>query len=100
MELYMEERAIQIAIFIIDKNSTLRKAAKEFGVSKSTVHFDIVKRLNSFNPMLANDAIEVLKINKSERHVRGGMATKKIHESKTNLRNSNFRGNKSKNQKL
>lgn len=76
MKGYIEERAVEIANYIVEKNATVRQAAKRFGVSKSTVHVDITKRLKRFNPSLANEARKILDINKSERHIRGGNATK------------------------
>lgn len=76
MKEYIEERAINIANYIIDSNATVRQTAKAFGVSKSTVHKDVTDRLMQINPNLAKQARKVLDVNKSERHIRGGMATK------------------------
>ena len=76
MKDYIEERAIAIANYIIEQNATVRQTAKQFGVSKSTVHKDVTDRLIEVNPDLANAARKVLDINKSERHIRGGLATK------------------------
>lgn len=76
MKDYIEERAISIANYIIDSNATVRQTAKAFGVSKSTVHKDVTERLMQINPTLAKQARHVLDVNKSERHIRGGMATK------------------------
>ena len=76
MKEYIEERAIQIANYIIESNATVRQTAKTFGVSKSTVHKDVTDRLMQINPALAKQARQVLDVNKSERHIRGGMATK------------------------
>ena len=76
MKDYIEERAISIANYIIDSNATVRQTAKAFGVSKSTVHKDVTDRLVHINPTLAKQARQVLDVNKSERHIRGGMATK------------------------
>ena len=73
---YIEERAIGIANYIIDSNATVRQTAKAFGVSKSTVHKDVTDRLMQINPTLAGQARRVLDVNKSERHIRGGLATK------------------------
>ncbi len=72
----IEERAKILATYIIETKSTVRQAAKKFNVSKSTVHKDISERLQKVNPSLAIEAKKVLEINKSERHIRGGMATK------------------------
>ena len=75
MKEYIEERAIAIANYIIESNATVRQTAKKFGISKSTVHKDVTERLLMINPALAARARQVLDINKSERHIRGGMAT-------------------------
>lgn len=76
MKTYIEERAMEIARYIIDNNTTVRQAAKHFGISKSTVHKDVTERLVQFNPSLAAEARKVLDVNKSERHIRGGLATR------------------------
>ena len=80
MRRYIEERAIDIANYIIENNVTVRQAAKHFGVSKSTVHKDVTERLMEIDAGLANEARKVLDVNKSERRIRGGMATKKKYE--------------------
>ena len=76
MKDYIEERAAAIANYIIEENATVRQTAKKFGVSKSTVHKDVTDRLLQINPVLAVSARKVLDQNKSERHIRGGMATR------------------------
>ena len=76
MKTYIEERAVEVANFIINSNATVRETAKKFGISKSTVHKDVTERLVKINPNLAGEARRILEINKSERHIRGGMATK------------------------
>ena len=76
MKEYIEERAMAVAGYIIDYNATVRQAAKQFGISKSTVHKDITERLEQINPSLARQARIVLDVNKSERHIRGGLATR------------------------
>ena len=76
MKDYIEERAIEIANFIIEEKATVRQTAKKFGVSKSTVHKDVTDRLLQINPSLAARARIVLDVNKSERHIRGGLATR------------------------
>ena len=76
MKSYIEERAIEVANFIISSKATVRETAKRFGISKSTVHKDITERLENLDPMLAIDVRKVLEVNKAERHIRGGMATK------------------------
>ena len=73
---YIEERAIEIANYIIQEKATIRQTAKKFGVSKSTVHKDVTERLDQINPSLAHEARKVLDTNKSERHIRGGLATR------------------------
>ena len=67
---------MEIARYIIDNNTTVRQAAKHYGISKSTVHKDVTERLMQVNPTLAKEARKVLDVNKLERHIRGGMATK------------------------
>ena len=76
MKGYIEARAVSIANYIIEENATVRQTAKKFGISKSTVHKDVTERLMQINPALAGRARKVLDVNKSERHIRGGMATK------------------------
>ena len=76
MKDYIEERAVEVAYYIIETKATVRQAAKKFGISKSTVHKDVTERLAQVNPSLAAETRKVLDINKSERHIRGGMATK------------------------
>ncbi len=76
MKTYIEERAIEVANYIIEQNATVRQTAKKFGNSKSTVHKDVTERLEEIDPSLAKKARIVLDVNKSERHIRGGMATK------------------------
>lgn len=76
MKEYIEERAIEIANYIIEEKATVRQAAKKFGVSKSTIHKDVTERLSQINKLLAARAREVLDVNKQERHIRGGLATR------------------------
>ena len=76
MKSYIEERAVAIANYIVNQNATVRQAAKQFGISKSTAHKDCTERLSTINPALAAKARKVLDINKQERHIRGGLATK------------------------
>lgn len=73
---YIEERACRLAVYIIEHQETVRGAAKKFGVSKSTVHKDVVQRLEKINPNLAQQVRQVLNLNKAERHIRGGIATR------------------------
>ena len=75
-KMYIEERAVELAEYIIDTKDTVRGAAKRFGISKSTVHKDVSQRLLKINPALAIQVRKILDENKAERHIRGGMATK------------------------
>ena len=76
----MEERAERLALYIIENQTTVRAAAQKFGISKSTVHKDISERLPQFNRGLYLQAKEVLEVNKAQRHIRGGLATKRKYE--------------------
>lgn len=76
MKEYIEKRCVEIAEYIVGNKATVRQAAKEFGISKSTVHKDVTERLVQVNPALAAEARKILDVNKSERHIRGGLATK------------------------
>lgn len=76
MKKYIEDRAVEVANYIIEHNATVRQAAKQFGISKSTVHKDCSDRLLLINPALATEVRKVLDVNKAERHIRGGLATK------------------------
>ena len=84
MKDYIEERAIEIAQYIIETQATVRQTAKKFGISKSTVHKDCAERLKTINPSLAIEVRKVLDVNKQERHIRGGLATKEkyLHMSR------------------
>lgn len=82
MKDYIEERAIMIANYIIEEKTTVRQAAKKFGVSKSTIHKDCTDRLIQINPALAKEVRNVLEVNKQERHIRGGLATKEKYMQK------------------
>ena len=72
----VEQRAIELAEYIVENKTTVRAAAKKFGISKSTVHMDVSERLKKLNPALYKDVRKILDKNKAERHIRGGMATK------------------------
>lgn len=74
------KRAVDIGEYIRDTQSTVREAARIFGVSKSTVHKDVTERLPKIRPQLAKLVREILDVNKAERHIRGGEATKKKYE--------------------
>jgi putative DeoR family transcriptional regulator (stage III sporulation protein D) len=73
---YIEDRVLEVAKYIIESKATIRRTAKVFGVSKSTIHKDMTERLPKINPQIANEAKTILDLNKSERHIRGGRATK------------------------
>ncbi len=85
MKDYIEERVLQLADYIVETNATVRQAARRFGVSKSTVHKDCAERLLEINPSLAAQVRKVLDVNKQERHIRGGMATKEKYAHRKNL---------------
>ena len=72
----IEERACDLAAYIIDNRATVRAAAAVFGVSKSTVHKDLTERLPRLNPGLYSEVRQLLDLNKAERHLRGGLATR------------------------
>ncbi len=76
MKDYIEERAVEIAKYIIKTGATVREAAKVFKVSKSTVHKDVSERLPKINPEIWEEVRKVLEHNKAERHIRGGRATR------------------------
>ena len=76
MKDYIEKRVLEIARYIIEEKATVRQTAKVFGVSKSTVHKDVTERLPKINPLVSNQVKDVLDLNKAERHIRGGRATK------------------------
>jgi putative DeoR family transcriptional regulator (stage III sporulation protein D) len=75
-----EERVIAFANYIVEHNATVRQTAKKFNLSKSTVHKDVSERLKAINEDLYEKVKQVLEQNKSERHIRGGMATKSKYE--------------------
>ena len=76
----IEKRACKLAVYIIETGATVRVAARHFGISKSTVHKDLSQRLEKVDPILYGQARRVLEINKQERHIRGGMATRKKYK--------------------
>ncbi|MBQ8757530.1 MAG: sporulation transcriptional regulator SpoIIID [Oscillospiraceae bacterium] len=82
MEYSMEQRACELAVYIIETGATVRACAKKFGISKSTVHKDLSQRLKQYNKTLYLQARAVLEQNKAERHIRGGMATKQKYMQK------------------
>ena len=76
----IEERALELAEYIIENRATVRAAARQFGVSKSTVHKDLSERLETIDRALYNQVKEILEFNKSERHIRGGLATRRKYK--------------------
>ena len=74
-------RAVELGEYIVKNKATVRRAAKVFSVSKSTVHMDVTKRLRQIEPTLYLKVREVLEINKAQRHIRGGMATKEKYKA-------------------
>ena len=76
MRYTVEDRAVELGEYIVENNATVRAAAGKFGISKSTVHMDVSQRLKRVNPVLFREVRAVLEKNKSERHIRGGIATK------------------------
>ena len=76
----MMQRACDLAVYIIENRTTIRAAAKKFGISKSTVHKDLSERLERINRPLYQQVKEILDCNKAERHIRGGMATRKKYK--------------------
>ncbi len=75
-----EERACALAVYMIETGATVRAAAKHFGISKSTVHKDLQQRLPRYNKQLYDRVRQVLELNKQERHIRGGMATRRKYK--------------------
>ena len=76
----IEERACALAVYIIETGATVRSAAKHFGISKSTVHKDLSQRLPQYNKTLYQQVRKILNLNKAERHIRGGQATRKKYQ--------------------
>jgi len=76
----MEKRACELAVYMIETGATVRSAARHFGISKSTVHKDLTHRLKQINNALYVQVRQVLDVNKQERHIRGGMATKRKYQ--------------------
>lgn len=77
----IEERAVRLAEYITENRATVRAAAKKFGVSKSTVHKDITERLEAVDPALFAEVRQLLELNKAERHIRGGLATRRKYQA-------------------
>ena len=81
MKEYIEDRVRRIADYVLYSNATVRRAAKTFGTSKSTVHKDMTERLGLISPSIAKEVAKILKKNKDERHIRGGIATRMKYKS-------------------
>jgi len=79
----IEERACHLAVYMIENRATVRAAAKKFGISKSTVHKDLSERLEQVNRPLYLQVKQVMEVNKAERHIRGGIATRKKYKGST-----------------
>ena len=80
MDNSMEKRACELAVYMIETGATVRAAAKHFGISKSTVHKDLSCRLQQHNYSLYLQVRQILDLNKQERHIRGGMATRRKYK--------------------
>lgn len=80
MKGFVEQRAVELGEYIIQSKATVRKTAKKFGISKSTIHKDVSERLKKVNPQLYREVKSVLEINKAQRHIRGGMATRRKYK--------------------
>lgn len=78
----IDKRACDLAVYIIETGATVRRAAQQFGISKSTVHKDLSQRLPRCNKHLYRQVRKVLDLNKAQRHIRGGMATKQKYEAR------------------
>ena len=76
----IDERACQLAVYMVENGATVRAAANHFGISKSTVHKDLQQRLPKCSQELYQQVLQVLAVNKSERHIRGGMATRRKYK--------------------
>lgn len=78
----IEERACELAVYIIETGATVRAAAQRFGISKSTVHKDLSQRLPQYNKNLYQQVRQILEVNKAQRHIRGGLATQEKYRLK------------------
>ena len=76
----MEQRACELAAYVIETGATVRAAARKFGISKSTVHKDLTQRLRKNQPGLSEQIRQVLDRNKQQRHIRGGLATRRKYK--------------------
>lgn len=85
MKQSLEKRACELAVYMIETGATVRAAARHFGISKSTVHKDLTQRLKQYNPGLYSQVREILEVNKRERHIRGGMATRRKYKGDSGI---------------
>ena len=81
MQFIVEERAVELGRYIVENSTTVRAAAKQYGISKSTVHMDVSRRLERLDPTLYEQVRAVLYVNKAQRHIRGGIATREKYRS-------------------
>lgn len=81
LQFIVEERAIELGRYIVENNTTVRAAAKQYGISKSTVHTDVSRRLERLDPILFEQVRAVLNLNKAQRHIRGGIATREKYRA-------------------
>ena len=82
----VEERALELGTYILEHKATVRAAAKKFGISKSTVHKDVSQRLKTIDPPLYRDVKRILDVNKAQRHIRGGLATRMKYQREAESR--------------
>ena len=82
----IEQRACDLAVYMIETGATVRTAAKHFGISKSTVHKDLSQRLPQCNKGLYRQVRSVLELNKAQRHIRGGLATREKYRKSQNIK--------------
>ena len=83
----IEDRAVRLAVYMIENGGTVRSAAARYGISKSTVHKDLTRRLPEIDPALYRRVKELLDRNKAERHLRGGAATRRKYKGETGEEN-------------
>ena len=82
----VEERAVELGTYIREHKATVRATAKKFGISKSTVHKDVSQRLKTIDPPLYRDVKRILDVNKAQRHIRGGLATRMKYQREAQRR--------------
>lgn len=82
----VEERAVELGTYILEHKATVRAAAKKIGISKSTVHKDVSQRLKTIDPPLYRDVKRILDVNKAQRHIRGGLATRMKYQREAESR--------------